>query len=189
MGARVELRGGWRVATVVGASLAEDRGVVSGSVGWADFSHLRKLSVTGAGLYGSRGVALARGGALWCWVEPSRRLVLRESAGRAVAGGVDVTTQLGGIVVAGPAARDAIARFCALDLRPERAAAGSFLPGSVARTPGYALVLGEERFLLLYGAAYSQYLWEVVADAVESLGGRAVGVDAVGQVVGGRTRA
>jgi hypothetical protein len=47
----------------------------------------------------------------------------------------------------------------------------------VARTPSFVLREAEERFLVLFGAAYGEYLWEVVLDAATHLGGRAVGVD------------
>ena len=37
-----------------------------------------------------------------------------------------------------------------------------------------------DRFLHLFGAGYAAYVWTVFVDAAESLGGRAVGVDALG---------
>ena len=71
-----------------------------------------------------------------------------------------------------------IARFCALDLRPQVAPPGSFRPGSIARQPGMIIVEGEQRFLLLFGWAVGEYVWTVVEDAARSLGGGPVGVDA-----------
>jgi glycine cleavage system aminomethyltransferase T len=182
IGAAVELRDGWRVAARVSNAAAEEAAIAQ-SVAWADYSHLVKLEVSSGALHGSRGRAEAMADALWCWLTPDRRLVLRDRAGRTPAGAVDVTTQLGGILLAGPLAQAVIARFCALDLRSDRATAGSFLPGSVARTPGYALVLDSDRYLLFYGAAYSEYMWQVVSDAGEHAGGRPVGVDAIGAIV------
>ncbi len=38
-----------------------------------------------------------------------------------------------------------------------------------------------DRYLLLFGAAYAGYMWGVVADAVEQLGGRPAGVDALAE--------
>ena len=35
----------------------------------------------------------------------------------------------------------------------------------------------EERYLLLVGSAYGEYLWTVVADAAGHLGGGPIGVD------------
>jgi hypothetical protein len=51
------------------------------------------------------------------------------------------------------------------------------------------LCLAEDRFLILFGAAYGQYVWTVVADAARHLGGGPVGADAiarVGEEVGAR---
>ena len=49
----------------------------------------------------------------------------------------------------------------------------------MARTPGAVLREGEDRWLMLFGAALGQYVWTVVADAAESLGGGPVGADAL----------
>lgn len=180
--ATFERRGGWSVATSVG-SPQEESHAIAASVGWADLSHLTKHELSSGGP-GERGRALAIGGALWCWISDGRRLLLRESAEHSnPIDAVDVTTQLGAIALGGPLAREVIARFCALDLRPSVAPAGSFLPGSVARTPGYVLVASADRYLLLFGAAFSEYLWTVVSDAGEHLGGRVVGADATGPLL------
>ena len=69
------------------------------------------------------------------------------------------------------------ARFCALDLRAQSLPVGGFRPGSLARTPGYVLREDDERFLMLFGWALGEYMWTVVADAAEALGGGPVGVD------------
>jgi hypothetical protein len=50
-------------------------------------------------------------------------------------------------------------------------------PGSVARTPGLVIREDDERYLLLVGSAYGEYLWTVVADAAGHLGGGPIGVD------------
>ncbi len=52
---------------------------------------------------------------------------------------------------------------------------GGFRPGSVARGPGAILREGEERYLMLFGAALGQYMWTVVADAAEELARRTRG--------------
>ena len=77
----------------------------------------------------------------------------------------------------GPGCRELLARFCAIDVRPAVTPVTGFRPGSVARTPGYLLCEREDQLLILVGWALGEYLWEVVADAAESLGGGPVGAD------------
>lgn len=171
-GATYEERDGWRVPVSFAGEGSEARTLV-GSVGWADVSHLRKTELQGPhGL--ALGTAVERDGGWTCPVTAQRALVVGASAD-----GLDVTCQFGALVIAGPRAREVIARFCALDLRPQVAPPGTFLPGSVARTPSFMLVEDHDRFLVLFGAAYGLYLWEVVSDAGTHLGGRPVGVDAL----------
>jgi hypothetical protein len=85
-------------------------------------------------------------------------------------------------VVVGPLAREAFARATALDMRPARFAERGFAPVSVARTPGMVLREQGDRFLHLFGSGYAQYNWTVFVDAAQGLGGRAVGLDALGAV-------
>ena len=146
-GAKFQERDGWLVAA---SFEGEDSGA---PVRWSDLSHLRKTQVASGGLP----------------MSPSSGLVLGDQVD-----GLDITTQLAAIRVAGPQARETIARFCALDLRPEVSPPGSFRPGSVARNPGYVLV-EEDSFLLLFGSAYGEYVWDVVADAGRHLGGGPAG--------------
>jgi hypothetical protein len=95
-------------------------------------------------------------------------------------GAIDVTAQCGALMLAGPCAEETVARFCALDLRG--AAGGDRMPGSIARTPGLLLVEAPHRYLLLFGAALSEYMWTVVSDAGRSLGGRPAGWDAANAI-------
>ena len=70
--------------------------------------------------------------------------------------------------VVGPLAREVFARFTAIDLRPQVTPVHGFRPGSVARTPGVVVCEGEDRFLMLFGAALGAYVWTVVADAART---------------------
>jgi glycine cleavage system aminomethyltransferase T len=179
-GAHLELRGGWSVATTFGDPAAETR-AVSETVGVADVSHLAKLELHGP-FEGDLGVARLDGDTWWCPITRQRQLLIGASASVAEIRArepeaLDVTGSFGALVVAGPLARETFARFCALDLREQALPVQGFRPGSVARTPGFLLRESDDRFLVLFGAAYGEYLWEVVLDAATYLGGRAVGVD------------
>jgi heterotetrameric sarcosine oxidase gamma subunit len=212
-GARCDVQDGWRVAAGYGDLAAETR-ACRASVAWADVSHLAKLELhaqrgrPGAlGAFAARvaDVTLAAGtgvlaeDAWWCRLTSTRALLLAghdagtgwcDSVGDT--GGVstlDVTASHGALMVVGPLARETIARFCALDLRPAVAPVGAFRPGSIARAPGFVLREGDDRYRLLFPAAYALYLWQVVADAADHLGGRPVGVDAVAATTGVEARA
>jgi len=107
----------------------------------------------------------------------------REAAASADAQGtvtvVDVTCALAALSLIGPGARELLARFCAIDVRPAIAPPAAFRPGSVARTPGYVLVEAHDRLLVLVGWALGEYLWRVVADAAAHVGGGPVGAEAL----------
>jgi glycine cleavage system aminomethyltransferase T len=167
-GARFEVRDGWNLAVAYGG------GAPDAPVAWADVSHLRKLEVRGRHEL-APGMASRVNGAWWCPVTRERTLVI----GAADVDALDVTTTLAALTIVGPLAREAFARFCALDLRPQAMPVGAFRPGSVARTPGYVLREDDERFLVLFGWALGEYLWTVVADAATSLGGAPMGIDAL----------
>ena len=200
-GARMEQREGWNVAVAYASG-------ATGRVAFADRSHLLKLELQAepsalAGIVAAasgvdRGLEPGRAarseGAWWCPVAPTRVLVLAEpeDAARiraALAGAcddvpstvtvADLTCGLAALTLAGPGARELLARFCAIDARPAVMPVGAFRPGSVARTPGYVLRENDERLLVLVGWALGHYLWTVVADAAENLGGGPVGVDAL----------
>jgi glycine cleavage system aminomethyltransferase T len=174
-GARFEVRDGWNVA--VGYD-GDEAGALAHAAGWADVSHLTKLELRG-GAELRPGEATRSRGAWWCRVSADRALVVG-GARDVVDDGVEVTTALAALTVAGPLAREVLARFCALDLRDAATPVGGFRPGSVARTPGYVLREDAERFLVLFGWALGEYLWTTVADAAQRLGGAPVGVDALG---------
>jgi glycine cleavage system aminomethyltransferase T len=165
-GARMERRDGWNVAVSYGGA---DHAAV---VGFADVSHLRVVELQGD-VGAPDGRAHREGGAWRCVLTPGRALVI----GGGADGGIDVTGAYCAMTIVGPQARETIARFCALDLRPQVTPVGALRPGSVARTPGLAIREAEDRYLLLAGFAYGEYLWTVVADAAGHLGGGPIGVD------------
>jgi glycine cleavage system aminomethyltransferase T len=197
-GGKLERRDGWSIATEFDGEEAE-RGRLEGSVGFADRSHLGKIEVQAAaadleGILGARlelGSATRTDGGWFLPYTPERAIALCEPAGRAglfdrlldaagSAGGltsvIDVTTTFGALVIAGPLARETFARFTAIDLRPDALPPNGFRPGSVARTPGALLRDGDgDRFLMLFGSAVGQYMWTVVEDAAQRLGGGPVG--------------
>jgi heterotetrameric sarcosine oxidase gamma subunit len=205
-GARLEPRDGWNVA-VAFDGLERERLTCLETVGFADMSALGKIEIQASPselaaivAVGTRGERLELGrstraaGAWWCPYTAERALVicdpadaaalrerLEEAAGavQGLASVVDVTTVHGALAVVGPLARELFARFTAIDLRPQVTPIRGFRPGSLARVPGAILREADERYLMMFGAALGRYVWTVVADAAESLGGAPVGVDAL----------
>ena len=192
-GARFEVLDGWSVAVEYPG---EER--ARPSVGFADVSHWHKLEIQGDGVGGDLRAARRDADAWVCPLTPTRALVIRGDLGRncryagvssqtpagegeearadeVPVGAIDVTTCFAALTIFGPHAREAIARFCALDLRPQTSPPGSFRPGSIARQPGMILVQDADRFLLLFGWAVGEYMWSVVDDAARSLDGGPVG--------------
>ena len=193
-GATFEERDGWSLPVSFGDPAAETA-ACRDAVGFADVSHLTKLELQGGvealtGALGSltAGTATNVGGAWHCPVRPGLALVLcgpeqgtakRDALARDGVRVCDVAGAWGALAIAGPQARELFARFCALDLRDSALPVHGFRPGSIARTPGYLLREAEDRFLMLFGAAYGAYVWEVVADVAARLGGRPVGLAAL----------
>lgn len=205
-GARFEVRDGWSLA-VGYTSVEQEREVARRVAGWADVSHLGKIELhASAGELGaiasqaSGGVPLELGRAVrardawWLALTGDRALVvcepgaaagLRERLHEAAASAsglisiVDATTKFAALTILGPQAREVIARFSALDLRPAVTPVHGLRPGSIARTPGVLVREDEERYLILFGAALGHYMWTVVADAAGHLGGSPVGADAL----------
>jgi sarcosine oxidase, subunit gamma len=209
-GARFEVRDGWNVAVAFGDAELErrrmeesvafaDRSPLTKLELQAEPRPLAAIVAAAAGgIALEPGRAVHAGDAWWCPVTPSRVLVLgepstgrelraavdaavaSEASGGATVTSVDVTSGLAAMALIGPGSHEVLARFCAVDVRPTVSPVASFRPGSVARTPGYVLVEGEQRLLILVGWALGEYLYEVVSDAAAHLGGGPVGADALG---------
>lgn len=209
-GAQIEERDGWRVAANYGDTIAEKKACAD-SVGVAELSSLgitellanpaviEAITTEVAGTAAKLGEAVFAGGAWWCTVKPDRVLAITspgdtaslrgrlESAAAArdeLTSVTDLTSTLTTFSVSGPLARDTFARITALDLREREFPLRGFLPGSIGRVPGLLLRQGPDSFLHTFGAASAQYMWESVIDAAEELGGRAVGIDALGPLGG-----
>jgi glycine cleavage system aminomethyltransferase T len=170
-GARFEIRDGWNVA------VEYPSGSEVAPVAWADVSHRRKFELQGEGVGRDFGTATRQGERWLCPLTTTRALVIGGS--EAPGDAIDVTTCFAALTILGPEAREVIARFCALDLRPQNAPPHSFRPGSVARQPGMVLVEAPDRFLILFGWAVAEYVWTVVEDAARPRGGRPIGIEAL----------
>jgi glycine cleavage system aminomethyltransferase T len=205
-GAELGVRGGWQVVDSYGAAERE-RTACRNSVGVADLSCLGKIEIQAdhaatagivSSLAGGTTLELGRAelhdGTWWCPVTAGRVLVvtqpettarmleaIEQEAGRATFASVtELTSALGSNAIVGPLARETFARGTALDMRPASFPEKAFAPVSVARTPGMVLREGGDRYLHLFGAGYAQYNWTVFVDAAQGLGGRAVGLAALG---------
>jgi heterotetrameric sarcosine oxidase gamma subunit len=208
-GARMEVRDGWEVAADFGDRTQEGR-LLSDAVAFVDRSQLCKLELQAdpdalaalvAGASGGlelepRVARSAPDGTWWCPLSPSHVLAIAEpnaaerlrGAAEAAAASqqsnvtiADVSSGLAALTLAGPGAAELLARFCAIDVRPAVTPVAGFRPGSVARTPGYLLRERDDELLVLVGWALGHYLWRVVADAAEHLGGGPAGCDALAQ--------
>jgi len=205
-GASIEPRAGWNVAVLYAVGAERERERLTQTVAFADRCDLTKLEVqaepealaavisaaTGGAVVLEPTLAVRAAGAWWCPVTPARVLVLADAGGRvreavtaaaaeatSLVSVIDVTSGLAALTLAGPASGELLARFCAIDVRLSVTPVSGFRPGSVARTPGYLLREREDRLLVLVGWALGEYLWEVVADAAEHLGGGPVGAAAL----------
>jgi glycine cleavage system aminomethyltransferase T len=190
-GAVCEVRGGWELAVSFGSPEAEAAACAE-AVGFAELPHLSKLELQSSGpptlaaaLGGEVGEPARRVGDGWlCLEAPSLALAIGVETGSLAelelpCRVTDLTAALGAVVIAGPLARDLLARFSAIDAREASLPVAGFRPISVARTPGFVLREADDRFLVLFGAALGEYVWEVLDDAARRLGGRAVGLDAL----------
>ncbi len=198
-GARLEVRDGWNVAVSYGSSEQAPAAVADATV-WVDCSHLAKLELQAdpgelRAVFSEAtrqelelGRAARAEHAWWCPLtggrllvicEPARLGAVRERLDSGAASVVDVTTVFAALTIAGPLAQEVFARFCALDLRGQTTPVGAVRPGSVARQPGIVIHEAEQRFLVLFGWAVAEYMWNQVQDAVRHLGGAPAALDAL----------
>lgn len=214
-GALFAERGGWEVAASVGNPI-DQQAACRQAVGIADQSCRGKIELqsepesvaaiaaqlAGGPLHLRR--ASNRDDAWWCLLSPTRvlavtlpertpevraRLEAAAAASDVAASVADLTTSLCSNAVVGPLACETFARVSALDLRDRELGPDGLAAGSVARVPGIVLRERAEQYLHLFGAAHAEYIWTVFLDAAESLGGRAVGGDALAAVGVGEARA
>ncbi len=157
-------------------------------MGFADRSHLGKVEVQGAARPAPRAgdatrrrlvVPVHARARRSCSASPPTPPRCSSASRTTCATVVDLTSALAALTIAGPLAPEVFARFTAIDLRPGSTPVEGFRPGSVGRTPGAILREGEQSWLMLFGSALGSYMWTVVADAAENLGGGPVGVDAL----------
>lgn len=100
---------------------------------------------------------------------------LREALAGVHAAVTDVSGNLARLRLAGPAARDVLAKGCSLDLHPRR-----FQPGQCAQTliarSGVILRQIDDRpsYDLLPRRSFAEYLWMWLTDAMAEFDGRAV---------------
>lgn len=168
-GARFEEREGWLVpVSFEGESDHLHR------VGVADLSHLGKIEVRGAGEPPDGSEA-----AVWYQITPERALCLcpypqtaslREQLRESFRLVVDQTAALAILALAGPEAPVALRRLTSLSSFPAS--------GALAHVPAHVLEQNGS-FWVVFPQEYGHYLWEVVVDTVEPLGGGPVGVAAL----------
>lgn len=205
-GANVDVRQGWQVATDYG-SLERELQACRATAGFGDSSWLGKIELQGpadsltavAAAAGGEGIVLGRAthaaDAWWCpysdrrvivVCEPERTPALRESLESAAADKpvsvTDLTCALAAVTLVGPLATEVLARQTAIDLRPTTTPECSFRPGSVARIPASVIRERGDRYVLMFGSAYAQYMWAQLTDAAEPLGAYMVGSDALARV-------
>lgn len=97
--------------------------------------------------------------------------LLRTAIGDSPGAVTDVSAQRTALSLSGPAARETLARGCAIDLDPRVAPAGTCVQTLLARA-GVTIVVRDERaaeFLLLVRASFAQYLAAWLVDACTEL--------------------
>jgi heterotetrameric sarcosine oxidase gamma subunit len=153
-GAELEERGGWLVATRV-------PGEEKHALAVRDLTHLHRVSEGEDGIV----VQFAPGDAR----EPVTVGLLWNGAERPPENAIDVSAGYAALGIAGPGAATVLRRLTELDLTD--------LPkvGAIAHVRACVVEDGADSFRLVFEQEYGHYLWEVVVDAAEPLGGGPVG--------------
>ncbi len=172
-GATFEERDGWLVPVAI-----PGEGERLATVGIADLSHLGKLelapSVAGGAIDDDDAVAVHR-------ISPRRTLLLCATARTAALherlaehGAVlDVTASLGVLALVGPETETLVRRLTHLHEIPSSGELAHVNTVHLLARPGGGV-------MLVFPQEFGDYLWEVVVDRAEPLGGGPVGVDAIG---------
>lgn len=167
LGATFEERDGWLVPVSIPGE--KDH---AGVVGIADVSHLTKLELRPAG------EAIEGAGIVWYPISPRRALVMcapslaasvRERVGERFS--LDVTGAYSVIAIVGPEADTVLRRLTHIHHFPSG--------GEIAHVQGHVLQRGGG-YWVICAQELGHYVWEVAMDRATSLGGGAVGVDAIG---------
>ena len=164
---------GWRVAEYAGEG---------GSAWVADVSHTGKVEARGPQEELDRAAGASAPGrasfdaGVWTLRITAERALALCPFGRvaelrdSLPGAVDMTSALAAVAIGGAAVRDVFARMSGLDVRDKSFPDGACMAGSVARCPAIVLNEGGDRFRILVGWEFGEYLWETALDAGAPLG-------------------
>jgi heterotetrameric sarcosine oxidase gamma subunit len=177
-GAEIEQRDGWRVAAYPGNGAA---------AAWAaDVSHQGKIDVRGTSAEiddVTGGLELGRAShvdGVWTLrLSPTHAVVLcpfgrvEELRARIASTHslcvIDMTCGWAAVMLGGELVREVFMRSSSLDVRPHRFGPGACMAGSVMRC-GSIVLNDDDRFWVLCGWEFGEYMWDALLDAGVNLG-------------------
>ena len=112
----------------------------------------------------------------------SEAVEVMNAAGDNCAHAIDVTSGLCGVAIVGPATNDLISRITEVDASPAALPDLACVQSRFADVQGLLLrrdVNGIAMHQLYAGREFGEYLWEVLVEAAEEVGGGAVGTEAL----------